>query len=121
MTGDDPVPCIDRRGLPNLNVFGLGLGNAELGFQRRWVAHPCQVGARGHALALFQGYLLEHARNARTDVEVLHLVEPQLPECLQAVDLCVFGCELDVYRFAGDLQPFVFELVPGGQLARPRL
>ena len=59
------------------------------------------------ALALFQRYLLEDSRDPGPHLQVIHLLDPQLPERLQAVDVRLFGGQLNLDRLPRDLQPFL--------------
>ena len=64
MAGHFAVARVNGSALADLNVFGLGFRNANLGLKAPRIRYPRQVRAGRHALAHLDRNLLEHARDA---------------------------------------------------------
>ena len=100
--------------LANRYVFGLGLGNLDLGLEPGGIGNTRQVRPRRDALAHLHRQQLEHAVHPGAHAQLVHLSLLQIIERLELIDLRLLGGELCSLILGIDAQPLLLEFVAGG-------
>ena len=123
---DQPVrtpsgqPCVDDGGLPIGYILDLGFRDLQLGLELGGLRHLAQRRTGHHLLAHLdgRGKLLQHAVEAGTHLQLVHLALLQVELPAKLLDLHLLGRQLRLFRVAVDVQALLLELHPAIQLLR---
>jgi hypothetical protein len=109
------------RDLAQLQLSRLGGWDAHLGPQLRGLGDQREVGARSHFLTHLDGNVLDHAGQARGDLQRVSLSRSQLGKGTVLLDLGPLGVELGDVGLAAQLQALFDDFAASPQPGRPRL
>jgi hypothetical protein len=110
---DDAVAGVDDGELADLDVLGLGFGDANLGLEPRGIGDAREVAAGLDLGADLDGKKLEDAVHAGAHREGVEFVAPQPGLGAEAIDLGLLDGELGLGGFLGEGVALLLDGMPG--------